>query len=225
MAPTRPCPRCGTRAEGAFCAQCGAILPGGGSRPRDRKAWVIAWLVAVAAVGAVVFGVVRGEPAIVTPDMANAGNVAPGTVPLPDLRGMGPAERFAVLFDRLMRAGSAWDSATVAALSPLAVAAYAELDSVDADTRFHAGLIAIQIGNFGGAHALADTLEARDPDHLFGPILDAALARLEGDTTAYRQALDRFRELAPAELARKDRPEYVEHQQLLAEVQQAAETQ
>jgi hypothetical protein len=225
MAPTRPCPRCGAPAEGAFCAQCGAAVPGGGSRPQERRAWIIAWLVAAAAVGGVVFGVVRSKPALVTPDMANAGNVAPGTVPLPDLRGMGPAERFAVLFDRLMRAGSAWDSATVAALSPLAVAAYAELDSVDADTRFHAGLIAIQIGNFAGAHALADTLEARDPSHLFGPILDGALARLEGDSTAYRQALDRFRELAPAELARNDRPEYVEHQQLLAEVQQAAETQ
>ncbi len=105
------------------------------------------------------------------------------------------------------------------------MAAYADLDSVDADTRFHAGLIAIQIGNFKGAHALADTLEARDPGHLFGPILVGALARLEGDTVAYRQALDRIRERAPSELARTDRPEYVEHRQLLTEVQQAAETQ
>ena len=96
---------------------------------------------------------------------------------------------------------------------------------MDADTRFHAGLIAIQIGNFPGAHALADTLEARDPGHLFGPILVGALARLEGDTAAYRQALVAFRSRADTELARTDRPEYVEHQQLLAEVRQAAETQ
>jgi hypothetical protein len=157
--------------------------------------------------------------------MANAGNAAAGIAPLPDLSALSPEERFAELFDRLMRAGTAWDSATVAALSPLAVAAYAELDSVDADTRFHAGLIAIQIGNFEGAHALADTLETRDPGHLFGPILVGALARLEGDTAAYRRALDRFRARAPDELARTDRPEYVEHRQLLTEVQQAAETQ
>jgi hypothetical protein len=225
MAPIRSCTRCGTRGEGAYCAHCGAVTLGSGSDPKDRRAWIIAWLVAALAVGGVVFGVVRSRPHPTTPDMANAGNVAPGTVPLPELGALSPTERFAVLFDRLMRAGTAWDSATVAALSPLAVAAYAELDSVDADTRFHAGLIAIQIGNFAGAHALADTLEARDPGHLFGPILVGALARLEGDTTAYRQALDRFRERAPGELARTDRPEYVEHQALLNDVQQAAETQ
>jgi hypothetical protein len=123
-----------------------------------------------------------------------------------------------------MRAGAEWDSATVASLSPLAAEAYAQLDSVDADTRFHAGLIAIQIGNFPGAHALADTLEARDPGHLFGPVLLGALARLEGDTAEYRRALDLFRQRADRELARTDRPEYVEHQQLLTEVQRAAET-
>jgi hypothetical protein len=186
---------------------------------------VIAWLVAAVAVGGVVIGVVRNKPDTASPTMANAGNAVPGIAPLPDLSALSPEERFATLFDRLMRAGTAWDSATVASLSPLAMAAYADLDSVDADTRFHAGLIAIQIGNFRGAHALADTLEARDPGHLFGPILVGALARLEGDTVAYRQALDRIRERAPSELARTDRPEYVEHRQLLTEVQQAAETQ
>ena len=196
----------------------------GRSRAQNRRAWLFAWLVAAAAVSAVVIGVVRGAPAPAVPAMASAGG-RPAGVPLPDLGSMSPEERFATLFDRLMRAGAEWDSATVASLSPLAVEAYAQLDSVDADTRFHAGLIAIQIGNFPGAHALADTLETRDPGHLFGPILVGALARLEGDTAAYRQALRQFRLRAGTELARTDRPEYVEHQQLLAEVRQAAETQ
>jgi hypothetical protein len=225
MAPIPYCTRCGTRCEGVFCSSCGAVVQGGSSRPRDRRAWAIAWLVAAAAVGAVVVGVARNRPDTMTPDMANAGNAGPGSVPLPDLSALSPEERFATLFDRVMRAGTDWDSATVASLSPLAVAAYAALDSVDADARFHAGLIAIQIGNFPGAHALADTLERRDPGHLFGPILLGALARLEGDTAGYRQALDWIRERAPEELGRSDRPEYVEHRQLLTEVQQAAETQ
>ncbi len=194
-----------------------------GNRPENRRAWLVASILAAGAVGAVVAGVIWGTPKPVVPAMASAGG-RPAAAPLPELGSLSAEERFATLFDRLMRAGAEWDSATVASLSPLAVEAYSQLDSVDADTRFHAGLIAIQIGNFPGAHALADTLEARDPGHLFGPILVGALARLEGDTAAYRQALAEFRSRAGPELARTDRPEYIEHQQLLAEVRQAAET-
>ena len=223
MASTVRCAGCGTPSDGAFCEECGTPLDRRGSRAKNRRAWLVAWTLAAAAVAAVVAGVIWGAPEPVVPAMAGAG-ARPVAAPLPDLASLSPEERFATLFDRLMRAGAEWDSATVASLSPLAVEAYAQLDSVDADTRFHAGLIAIQIGNFPGAHALADTLEARDPGHLFGPILVGALARLEGDTAAYRQALVEFRARADAELARPDRPEYVEHQQLLAEVRQAAET-
>jgi hypothetical protein len=194
-----------------------------GSRPENHRAWLVAWILAAGAVAAVAAGVVWGSPKPVIPAMSSAGG-RPLAAPLPELGSLSPEERFATLFDRLMRAGAEWDSATVASLSPLAVEAYTQLDSVDADTRFHAGLIAIQIGNFPGAHALADTLEARDPGHLFGPILVGALARLEGDTAGYRRALAEFRTRAGPELARTDRPEYVEHQQLLAEVRQAAET-
>lgn len=223
MALTVRCAGCGTPSDGAFCHECGSPLGHQASRGANRRAWLVAWILAAAAVAAVAAGVIRGAPAPVVPAMAGAAG-RPKAAPLPDLGSMSPQERFAALFDRLMRAGAEWDSATVASLSPLAVEAYAQLDSVDADTRFHAGLIAIQIGNFPGAHALADTLEARDPGHLFGPILVGALARLEGDTAAYRQALLDFRSRADAELARTDRPEYIEHQQLLAEVRQAAET-
>jgi len=184
----------------------------------------VAWLLAGSAVAAVVFGVARRAPPPTVPDMANAGGRRAGLAPMPELGNLSPRERFARLFDRLMRAGAEWDSTTVASLSPLAAQAYAQLDSVDTDTRFHAGLIDIQIGNFAGAHALADTIEARDPGHLFGPILTGALARLEGDSVAYQKALAQFRQRAPGELTRTDRPEYVEHQQLLTEVQQAAET-
>lgn len=224
MSPQITCASCGTASDGAFCRQCGARLATSTRHPGDRRAWRVAGIVSVVAVAGVVFGVARSDPPGAPPAMANAGSAPVNVVPLPDLSSMGPEERFAQLFDRLMRAGAEWDSATVASLSPLAVAAYADLDSVDADTRFHAGLIAIQIGNFQGAHALADTLEAKDPGHLFGPILKGALARLEGDTLKYQEALDQFRRRAEKELARADRPEYVEHRQLLNDVQQAAET-
>jgi hypothetical protein len=195
-------------------------------RRRDRLAWALGAALATVAVVGVVALVVRGAPAPVVPAMANPGGERQGFTPAPppDLAGLSPRERFRELFDRLMRAGAEGDSITVANLSPLAVAAYGQLDSVTIDDRFHAGLIDIQTGNFAGARALADTIEARDPGHLFGPVLQAALARLEGDSAAFRQALERFRQRAGAELSRTDRPEYQEHRQLLNEVQHAAET-
>ena len=175
-------------------------------------------LLAIAVVGARLF-----RASAVRPD-AGAG-VAPAAG-FPDLSGLAslpPAERFAEVFDRMMRAGAEGDSMTVAHLSPMAAAAYAELDSVDADTRFHAGLIAIQTGDFAGARALADSIEALAPGHLFGPILTGALARLDGDTAGFNAAVRLIRRRADGELARTDRPEYVEHAQLLTEVRQAAE--
>lgn len=224
MSPSRACTGCGALSDGAFCPECGLPKEGRRNRSAERRAWLLAWLLAGTAVAAVVFGVARRTPRPTVPDMANAGGRPAGVAQVPELGSLSPRERFARLFDRLMRAGAEWDSTTVASLSPLAMQAYSQLDSVDTDTRFHAGLIDIQIGNFAGAQALADTIEARDPGHLFGPILEGALARLEGDTVAFQKALAQFRQRAPGELARDDRPEYVEHQQLLTEVQQAAET-
>ena len=92
-------------------------MPRGRGRTQDRRAWLAAWILAAGAVAAVVAGVVRGTPDPVVPAMASAGGRA--ATP-PDLGGLSPAERFATLFDRLMRAGAEWDSATVASLSPLA---------------------------------------------------------------------------------------------------------
>ena len=181
-------------------------------------------LVAVAVTGVAAL-VLRGPPSPTAPAMSNVGRGEPVAPPPPDLNALGPRERFTRLFDRLMRAGAEGDSVTVATLSPLALDAYARLDSVDADDRFHAALIAVQVGDFPGARALADTLEREAPGHLFGPVLLGALARLQGDTAGVRRAFARFRERATRELARTDRPEYLEHRQLLTEFQQAAETQ
>lgn len=221
MALTVRCAGCGTRTDGVFCPQCGRPLA---DRHRERRAWLVAGLVAVAAVAVVTLMVRRGAPAPVVPAMGSAAGGTGAVAAQPDLATLAPAERFAWLFDRMMRAGPEGDSATVGRLAPLALAAYGQLDSLDADTRFHAALIDIQIGNFAGARALADTIEARDPGHLFGPIIVGALAKLEGDSAGFTRALARFRQRADGELARGDRPEYTEHATLLNEVRNAAET-
>jgi hypothetical protein len=184
---------------------------------------MVAGALTVLLVGLVVFRVVRGTPAPVAPQMANAGNQgAAGAAP--DISAMTPRERFDRLFDRLMRAGAEGDSATVVNFSPMALGAYAQLDSVDADARFHAALVEIQVGDFAGARALADTIEQRDPGHLFGPILLGTLAGLTADSTGKRAAFTAFLARYAREMARTDRPEYLDHRQLLTEFKQAAET-
>ncbi|HEX5004193.1 MAG TPA: hypothetical protein VFV65_02700 [Gemmatimonadales bacterium] len=225
MPPTVRCAGCGTHSAGAYCPQCGRPLTPAKAAPRDRWAWAVAGALSVTAVGAVLLLVRGGAPAPVVPAMSNPGGEARAAGPIAAPDTLTPRVRFEQLFDRLMRAGAEGDSSTVAALAPTAVAAYARLDRVDADARFHAGLIALQIGNLAGAEALADTIEAGAPGHLFPPILRGAAARLDGDTAGFRRALAEFRQRAATELARADRPEYLEHRQLLTEVQQASEIQ
>lgn len=225
MAPVVCCAACGTLSEGPFCSQCGAPMSGDAGPRRERRAWIVAGLLSVAAVAAVLALVLRGAPEAVVPAMGNVGSQAADLLPPAELAALPPRERFNRVFDRMMRAGAEGDSTTVATLSSIALAAYADIDSVDADARFHAGLIAIQTGDFPGALAVADTLERQYPGHLFGPILFGAVAGLEHDSTGLRRAFDLFRARADRELARTDRPEYLEHRQLLTQFQQAAETQ
>lgn len=223
MAPTVRCAECGTPSAGAFCRRCGRPLKAPSAGRRDRRAWAVAGALCVASVAAVALLISGGPPAPAAPAMANAGGAVPAATALEAVDSLSPRGRFDGLFDRLMRAGAEGDSATVSHLAPQAVAAYAALDTVDADARFHAGLIAIQTGNLAGARALADTIEAGNPGHLFAPILRGAVARLTGDAEGFRRALTDFRRRAGSELARADRPEYLEHHQLLTEVQQASE--
>jgi hypothetical protein len=196
-----------------------AAVPGA-----DRLPWVVAGVLSVVLVGLVVLRVVRGTPAAEVPQMANAGNAGTTTAAPPDISALSPRERFDRLFDRLMRAGAEGDSVTIVNFSPMALSAYAQLDSVDADAQFHAALIDIQVGDFAGARALADTIELRNPGHLFGPILLGTIAGLSADTAGKRAAFATFLERYDRQIARTDRPEYLDHRQLLNEFKQAAET-
>jgi hypothetical protein len=181
----------------------------------------------VGLVGLVLFKVMRDAPAPVVPEMGNVGTpgAAFGAAPAPDISQMTPRERFDRLFDRLMRAGAEGDSSSIVNFSPMALGAYAQIDSadIDADARFHAALVSIQIGDFAGALALADTMERRDPTHLFVPVLRGTVAGLTGDTTARNRQFTVYLRHYDAETARKDRPEYLDHPQLMTEFKREAE--
>jgi hypothetical protein len=154
------------------------------------------------------------------PDMANSCNIdaQPATPGLagraPDISSMSPRQRFDRLFERVIRASESGDSVTLVQFAPMALGAYAQLDTINTDARYHAAMIELALGDFGAARALADTIEAEAPGHLFGYIVRGEAADRQNDaallTRSYRDFLDHYdREM------RSGRIEYTEHQPIL----------
>ncbi len=238
----RRCDRCGAELSNRarFCHRCGRpALPGlaaggsGGGRPArsEQTAWIVAAAIVALLIGAIVWWVERGTPAPAAPDMANpgAGGAAPfaGGAPAgaaPDISRMSPRERFDRLFNRVMTAADQGDSATVATFTPMALGAYAQLDTVDADARYHAALLMLQVGGVPGAVALADSIERAQPGHLFAYLIRGAAADLAQNDTLRRRAYRDFLQHYPAE-ERANRPEYREHQPAIDEFRRKAEAQ
>jgi hypothetical protein len=132
-----------------------------------------------------------------------------------DLSQLTPREAADRLFDRVMISREAGKLDTAAFFAPMALRAYAMLDDVDADARFHIGLLEIAAGDPTGAEAQADTLAQAVPTHLYASMLRADAARARGDTAAAERADQAFLRNYEAETA-ANRPEYAPHAPWLA---------
>lgn len=208
------CSSCGAPASGRYCSSCGRPLAGGESRgggqPAGRSGvpvpWVVgAGLVALAAIGLLVWGG-RSPGAAAGP--AAAPVAAAGTPP--DLSTMTPRERFDRLFNRIMTAAETGDTAEVARFLPMATLAYAQLDTVDADARYHMAMLSVQGGDSRSALAQADSIAATAPRHLFAFLIREAEAARRGDSNAVRSAREGFLAAYDQEIA-LERVEYAEH--------------
>jgi hypothetical protein len=146
----------------------------------------------------------------------NAGVVGTGASPVraPDISAMSPRERFDRLFDRVMRGAEGGDSVTVARFGPMALGAYRLLDTIDLDARYHAAMLHIVLGEPGAAKALADTILAEAPGHLFGYVVRGEAADRQNDTTLLSASYREFLAHYEAEMKR-GRVEYVEHRPVL----------
>jgi len=243
----RTCAACGAMLSprARFCHRCGrpvtpvvararAALPA-----RERRAWIVAGVLCVGLLTLIVLKVIRDARPAAAPDMANPGAVsareAPGAQAAPfagaggagaappDISRMTPRERFDRLFNRIMQAADQGYSTTVLRFTPMALGAYAQLDSTDADARYHAAVLRMQVGDMAGALALADTILARDPGHLFGYVIRGSVASLQHDTVRRRQAARDFLAHFPAE-STAGRVEYQEHQPTIEEFRRAADS-
>ena len=208
-------------AQARFCHRCGRpVGAGGGGGRSDRSAWIVAGTLSALLVGVIVYNVVTQEPAPQIPDMANAGAAAGDTTAraggAPDISQLSPRERFDRLFNRIMQAAEQGDTAQVRRFTPMALGAYAQLDSVDVDARYHAAVIRLQTGDIAGAHALADTILEQSPNHLFGYVVRGTAATLGDDPGARSQAEREFLRRYDREMA-SGRPEYRDHAPVIEE--------
>jgi hypothetical protein len=174
--------------------------------------------------GALLFTVARSEPGVPPPEGAIADEMRGSgqAAPAPDISNLSPRERFDRLYERVLRASQTGDEATVTRFTPMALAAYQMLDSVDTDARYHAAVLRVHTGDAEAARALGDTIAARDPDHLFGYMAQGTSARFRKDDAALKQAYKSFLARYEAEM-KANRPEYTEHKFSVEEFRKAAE--
>jgi hypothetical protein len=215
--------------QARFCHRCGHPVGGPARTPAsERRAWTIAAVLCVLLLGGIVYRVARSAGQPVAPDMANSG-VSSATLPgrtggrAPDISAMSPRERFDRLFNRVMQSAEAGDSAQVEQFTPMALGAYQQLDSRDADAQYHAAVIHLQVGDLASANALADTILAESPGHLFGYVIRGTAARFQGDSAALKRAEREFLAHYQAEMAAK-RVEYQEHQPVIEEFRLEADS-
>lgn len=226
--------------QAQFCHRCGqpaaaaARRSAGGVPASERTAWYVAAAAVTLLLALIVFKVVRDRPAAAAPDMANAGNSAPGTAPgspdaggalptgrAPDISNLSPAERFLRLNNRVMDAAARADSATVVNFTPMALGAYSQLDSVTNDERYHAAVLHAQVGQIAAAQALTDTMLLRSPGYLLAYTLRGEIAEFQSDSAALRKAYADFRAHYDAEMAAK-RPDYADHANVIADFRRKA---
>jgi hypothetical protein len=194
-------------------------------RKSENTAWIVAGAGSLALIGGIIWFVARGTPDPVTPDMANPGSTAGAELGrAPDISSMTPQERFDRLFDRVTRAASAGDTTQVAQFTPMALGAYAQLDSISNDARFHAAMLRFNVGDYAGALALADTINANAPGHLFATMVRGNVATARNDSAAMQKSYRDFVANYDREIA-ANRVEYLDHKPVVDEFRAIAQQQ
>jgi len=234
------CGQCGkpVAAGALFCRECGAAVgatgPVGPVAPArvtgdrgGRAGWIAAAGMGVALLGVVIAFLANNERRAVPPGpMAGplSGGAATAEGPAgtpPDISNMSPKERYDRLYNRVMRAAETGDQATVAQFTPMTVMAYQQLDSIDADARFHMAMLLLHTGQVPGAVAEADSILKFSPGHLFGYMIRGAAARWNKDQGALQKAQTDFLGRYDAEMQAK-RPEYGEHERAVSDFRASA---
>lgn len=206
------CQACGAQLSdnARFCHKCGAVV--GVASPSGWRAG-LPWAVGGAALGALITVVIMRTSGP-SPSGVDAANTPAEMGRAPDISQMTPAERANRLFNRVMILAEAGKGDSVRFFLPMAIGAYTQLPVLDADARYHMGLLQLAGGDTDAALAQADTIQRLVPTHLFISVLRAHAHQQSGNTQQERRAYSDFLRNEPAELA-KNRPEYADHRDAL----------
>lgn len=133
----------------------------------------------------------------------------------PQLGAMTPRERFDRLYNRIMTAAESGNTAEVSRFAPMAFAAYAGLDRVDADARYHLAVLYLHVSaDAAAALAQADSIAAEAPRHLFAILIRGTAARQSGDSGQLARSQRDLLQAWEGEMA-ENRPEYQDHRTML----------
>ena len=214
------CHACGAQlaATARFCHKCGAAIA-----TAQATGWRAGfpWTLAGAALGALVT-VVAMRAGGAGSGERGAESIAPRSpLSAPDISRMSPEERANRLFNRVMILAEAGKGDSVSFFLPMALGAYSQLPALDADARYHVGLLQLAGGDAAAALAQADTIRQSIPTHLFIYILRAHAYQQQGNTVQERRAYADFLRNEPAEMA-KNRAEYADHSDALTNFQAEA---
>lgn len=207
------CHACGAQlSSGArFCHKCGATVAAAGAGATGWRAG-LPWALAGAALGALVAVLaMRGAG---SRDLGAATSAPDSRLRPPDISQMSPEERANRLFNRVMTLAEAGKQDSVQFFMPMALASYSQLPALDADARYHIGLLQLAGGDVPEALAQADTIQRTAPNHLFIYVLRAHAYQAQGNTAQEQRAYADFLRHEQAELALK-RPEYTDHRESL----------
>ena len=203
------CHACGAQlsATARFCHKCGAtVATAHGTGWRAGLPWALAG----AALGALVaVALMRGTGRKESDTLAG-----PVGIRAPDISQLSPEERASRLFNRVMILAEAGKRDSVQFFLPMALGAYGQLPNLDADARYHLGLLLLAGGNVPAALAQADTMQRAVPNHLFIYILRAHAYEALGNAGQEQRAYADFLRHEQAELALQ-RPEYDDHREAL----------
>lgn len=130
---------------------------------------------------------------------------------------MTPREAADRLFERVMREHEGGDFERAAFFIGMALQAYDAVPpaEVDADLRFHVGLLSLISADSMAARESAEAILAEEPGHLLGLLLASRAAEFAGDAAAAAALRARMREEVAEAGGIPERAEYEAHRTLI----------